>query len=208
MSALESSMLSRDEARSLTDEVKRDGERLWRKLVELYEGLAHEALGYRSWASYCEEEFGFKQAQAYRLLHAGQAASIIGSGNGRLPNVEQAQELRPLRAEPEKLRDAWAEASADGAPTALKVREAVQRALPPVSEEAREKQRRWAATMNVLDGLAHFDRPASPEQAEAEASLIDQRAAASRGESITPERLRNASAWAALLADALERTHT
>ena len=36
-------VLSREEARSLTDEVKHDAERLWRKLVELYEGDAHTA---------------------------------------------------------------------------------------------------------------------------------------------------------------------
>jgi len=74
-----------------------------------------------------------------------------------------------------------------------------------VSEEAREKQRRWAATTNVLDGLAHFDRPAIPEQAQVEAALLDSAIAATRGQEITPERLRSAAAWLALLADSLER---
>ena len=58
MSDLTIATLSRDEARSLTDEVKRDAERLWRKLIELYDGEAHIALGYASWRSYYAAEFG------------------------------------------------------------------------------------------------------------------------------------------------------
>lgn len=73
-------------------------------------------------------------------------------------------------------------------------------------QEAAEKQRRWAATLNVLDGLQHFDRPAVREQAQREAALLDPLVAASRGEVITAERLRNAAAWSALLAEELERT--
>jgi len=202
------SALSKDEARSLTDEVKHDAERLWRKLVELYDGGAHRALGYSSWGAYFKAEFGGSQSRGYQLLDAGRALELVAQSTtvDSLPrNEAQARELAPLLDRPDELREAWADASANGEPTALKVREAVQRVLPPVSEEAREKQRRWAATMNVLDGLAHFDRPASRDQADAEAALLDPTAAATRGQSITPARLRAASVWAALLADALER---
>src|SRR6266545_3133295 len=101
-------LLDRNEARRLTDEVKRDGEALWRKLVHLHDGRAHRALGYSSWHSYCEEEFGFKQAQAYRLLHAGEAAEIIPWDNPR-PNERQARELSPLRGDPDSLVGAWSE---------------------------------------------------------------------------------------------------
>ncbi|MHB8742594.1 MAG: DNA N-6-adenine-methyltransferase [Sulfuricaulis sp.] len=122
------SRLSHNEARSLTNEVKRDGERLWRKLAELHNGRADEVLGYSSWHSYCETEFGFKQAQAYRMLHAGQAAEIIQLDN-RPKNEAQARELAPLLNDPTALREAWAEASANGEPTAGDVREIVQRKM-------------------------------------------------------------------------------
>ena len=42
--------LSREQARALTDEVKADVIALWVKLLTLYEGGAHTALGYASWS--------------------------------------------------------------------------------------------------------------------------------------------------------------
>jgi phage N-6-adenine-methyltransferase len=143
-------VLSKHEARSLTDEVKRDGERLWRKLVELYDGQAHTALGYASWHSYCEAEFDFKQAQAYRLLHAGQVNAIIQMDNATLLTESHARELAPLRRQPEKVRDAWTEASADGEPTAVKVREAVGRQMGVhYSSETPE----WSTPQDLFDEL-------------------------------------------------------
>ena len=49
--------LDADRARQLTDEVKADAAALWAKLLQLYEGNAHKALGYTSWAKYCRTEF-------------------------------------------------------------------------------------------------------------------------------------------------------
>jgi hypothetical protein len=100
-----------------------------------------------------------------------------------------------LRAEHPDLAD-----GVDG--EALALRDALAQAE---QRDAETKQRRWAATMNVLDALAHFDRDPDDEQAALEASLLDESAAASRGQALTPERLRRASAWASLLADQLER---
>ncbi len=141
-------ILSRDEARQLTDEVKRDGERLWRKLVELHDGGAPEILGYSSWHAYCEAEFGFKQAQAYRLLHAGQAAEIIPRDNR--PNERQARELSPLRADPAALRSAWDEATTNGNPTADRVREVVQSRMGVhYSSETPE----WSTPQDLYDQL-------------------------------------------------------
>ncbi len=118
--------LSRDEARSLTDEVKQDAERLWRKLVELYEGGAHLALGYPSWHSYCAAEFDMGQSRAYQLIDAGRVVLAIPPMVERPPNERQARELVPLLDNPEALHDAWVEASANGEPTAASVREVVQ----------------------------------------------------------------------------------
>lgn len=216
MTALAQHTLSRDEARSLTDEVKHDAERLWRKLVELHEGGAHEVLGYSSWGTYFKSEFGGSERHGYRLLDSGRVLDALGASDQLVTpkNEAQARELAPLLDKPEQLREAWAEASANGGPTAKQVREIVRRRFPidaatteAERREAADKQLRWAATMNVLTGLGHFDRDAVEEQAERVAALIDESVAAAHGETITPDRLRRAAAWAALLADALERTH-
>lgn len=110
MTELAVTVLSRDEARSLTDEVKQDAERLWRKLVELYDGGAHLSLGYPSWGSYFEAEFGGSQSRAYQVLDAGRVARALGSTIVERPaNEAQARELAPLLDQPDRLRETWAE---------------------------------------------------------------------------------------------------
>ena len=126
-------LLSRDEARSLTDEVKNDAERLWRKLVELYEGGAHSVLGYSSWGAYFKKEFGGSERRGYHLLEAGRVMNELAPvKNFSLPrNDHQARELAPLLDEPEKLRETWAEVvESNPKPTAADVRAAVQERQP------------------------------------------------------------------------------
>lgn len=49
--------LTKQQARRLTDSIKRDLESLWVKIVEAWLGDAHIALGYESWQAYCSTEF-------------------------------------------------------------------------------------------------------------------------------------------------------
>jgi hypothetical protein len=124
-------VLGPSEARRLTDEVKRDAEELWRKLVELYNGGAHTALGYSSWQAYCETEFGFGRSQSYRLLDAGRVAELVPHGG---MNERQARELAPLlRDEGENgVAEVWSEVRAEHGEllTAKKVRTAVEKLAP------------------------------------------------------------------------------
>jgi VRR-NUC domain len=124
-------ILGPSEARRLTDEIKRDAEALWQKLVELYDGGAHTALGYSSWQAYCETEFGFGRSQSYRLLDAGRIAASIP----QLGNEAQARELAPLlRDEGENgVAEVWSELRAEHGEqlTAEKVRTAVEKKLAP-----------------------------------------------------------------------------
>jgi hypothetical protein len=69
--------VTKNEARKLTAKVRRDAEALWLKLLDLYEGGAHTALGYSSWAAYFEAEFGQGKANAYRLLNAAKVHRIV-----------------------------------------------------------------------------------------------------------------------------------
>jgi phage N-6-adenine-methyltransferase len=114
------------EARRLTDEVKRDAQALWRKLIELYEGGAHEALNYPSWHEYCKAEFGFGRSHSYRLLEAGRVAASIP----QLGNEAQARELARLDGESE-IVETWHELCDEYGErvTAGKIREAVERRL-------------------------------------------------------------------------------
>lgn len=133
-------VFSRDEARSLTDEVKNDAERLWRKLVELYDGGAHLALGYTSWGAYFKAEFGGSERHGYRLLDAGRTLEVLASDQlVTTPNESQARELAPLMEEPELMKEAWEEVieTTNGVPTASEVKAAVKRRT--VSEEERQQ---------------------------------------------------------------------
>lgn len=170
---LAAATLSRDEARTLTDEVRGDAERLWRKLVELYEGKAHVALGYGSWHAYCSAEFGMKQSRAYQLLDAGRVVAALDSTNVESPpNEGQARALRPLLRHPEALKEAWSEVvETHDSPTAADVREVVTRRVgeeQPMSNKATmnaeaAKRKLYAALSGIngyclgLEGF-RFDR--------------------------------------------------
>lgn len=161
MNELAISTLSHDEARSLTDEVKNDAERLWRKLVELYEGGAHLALGYAAWGSYFEAEFGQSKSHGYRMLEAARVASILPhSPKGERPTERQARELAPLLGDADQLRDAWQEANTNGNATAATVREAVARRLPGPREAQRiaiEENRVVVGTDGYYTPTSHID---------------------------------------------------
>lgn len=136
MSALERSLLSRAEARSLTDEVKHDVARVELKLLELYDGTAWKALDYDSWRDYWISEFGERSlSMSYKQIAAGRAMRTIESGRVEhvpQPNQRQAIALAPLAEQPEVQREVWAEViEAHPEPTAKQVREVVQRHTAP-----------------------------------------------------------------------------
>jgi hypothetical protein len=116
--------LSQTEARHLTDEVKADAQRLWAKLLSLYEGGAHTALGYTSWADYCEREFHMSQGRAYQLLRAARVVNqctLVHSPQvtSQVPESERlVRELAPLLSTPQAIDEAWNEAveAAGGVP--------------------------------------------------------------------------------------------
>jgi VRR-NUC domain len=166
-------VLGPSEARRLTNEVKRDAEALWRKLVELYDGGAHTALGYSSWGAYFEVEFGQSGRRGYQLLDAGRVLESVNHGSTAPPNERQARELAPLLDEPEQLRETWAEVrELQAEPTAANVHEAVEKKLastpPPhkvftqVKTAQREKDFQKAVTdaLNALGWRWYHSRPA------------------------------------------------
>lgn len=151
-------------------------------------------------------DVGAKAIQQARALEADLAAEVK-AGSRSLGDAYEEHQRR--RGKDKTTRETLARLRTDH-PDLLEQVEADQASLGEALTEAdrrdaADKQLRWAATMNVLDGLAHFDRPAIEDQASTEAALFDPQIAATRGETITSDRLRRAAAWSALLADALER---
>lgn len=64
------------------------------------------------------------------------------------------------------------------------------------------KQQRWAATVNLIDSVTHLDR--DPDSADEVAAAYDPVVAESRGETVSPARLRRSAAYLTALADAME----
>ena len=129
------SSLTEEAARVLTDEVKADAAALWGKLLRLYEGGAHLALGFSSWGAFWEAEFGQSHMTGYRLLDAARVAEALGSN--QLVTESVARELAPvLRDDPEQVETVWAEAVAEHgpAPTAAQVRETVEKRACPMGQ--------------------------------------------------------------------------
>lgn len=164
--------LTEDAARALTDEVKRDAEALWAKLLDLYEGKAHEALGYTSWGAYFEEEFsdlgGY--ARAYQLLNSARVVAALGEGESTVvdrPTERVARELAPVLRQhgEEAVREAWAEITATNPePTAAQVREHVRLPGPKTADK---QARETGLAVLASDGRWHTGRNDPPPHYEA-----------------------------------------
>jgi hypothetical protein len=80
--------LDEADARALTDATAELAHLLWRMLLRLYQGKAHLALGFKSWGTYFEVEFGGRKTHGYELLalavssknssRQGSAARVLG----------------------------------------------------------------------------------------------------------------------------------
>src|SRR5882672_1446759 len=109
---------------------------------------------------------------------------------GELSN--QRVRMRKLRADRPDLAEAVENEE-------LKLDEAEKQAKADVDAA---KQRRWAATVNIADGLNLLDR--EPDSAAAILNEFDAQIIEQRGETISPERLRRAASFLSTLADVME----
>jgi hypothetical protein len=76
--------MTAEEARALTDQAREQARELWWTLLRLYEGGAHTALGYSSWAHYFNAEFRQSEPgdrldpkHPYRLLRAARVEAEV-----------------------------------------------------------------------------------------------------------------------------------
>lgn len=135
-------------------------ETLWQKLLSLYEGGAHIALGYASWAAYCDSEFQISDGRAYQLLQSGRVIrALLEEEGGERTNVRQplpksegvTRALRPLLDRPDEMREAWRESSrsSNEKPTAREVGAVVSRRLVGVTPMSGEHE--WYTPPKYID---------------------------------------------------------
>lgn len=78
---------------------------------------------------YCRERWGMSRVHAHHQIEAAEIALTMVNTD-RPQNERQARELAPLKGKPEQMVEAWEEASADGTPTAAKVKKAIASRRP------------------------------------------------------------------------------
>jgi phage N-6-adenine-methyltransferase len=152
--------LTKSAARLLTDEVKADAAALWAKLLSLYEGAAHTALGYSSWAAYCADEFDMGRDYSYKLLSSARVVEALGESTfvDSPPRSEAvARELVPvLREAPEEVPEVWGEVvDLHGpTPTAAQVREVVdEKRADKMAVHYSSATDEWATPQDFYDAV-------------------------------------------------------
>jgi hypothetical protein len=156
--------LDEADARALTDATAELAHLLWRMLLRLYQGKAHLALGFKSWGTYFEVEFGGRKTHGYELLAAGRVLEELeppgfrseGSSGSVLLNERSARELAPLlRNGGDAVREAWEEAVERHGPkpTAAQVRGVVKKRLSDQERNHGSSDKpapSWVARMRTL----------------------------------------------------------
>jgi ParB-like nuclease domain len=138
------------------------------------------------------------------LRYSRKLAEAVMSGDkplkAALAEARQSQgDVLNARSRLAKLRDDRPDLAELVVNEALSLDDAIKTAKAEAEEH---KQQRWAATMNIIDGLRPFDH--APETAGDHIAFYDPALAESRGETVTPARIRRASEYLAALADAME----
>lgn len=71
-------LLTRNEARALTNNIRQMGEDLAERLLEAHDGEAWRALHYTSWLAYVAKEFDFTTRRSYQLLAVARVEKHTG----------------------------------------------------------------------------------------------------------------------------------
>lgn len=97
----EPTLLSRDEARHLTDAIRLTASALHELVHQAYVGMAHLALGYRRWADYVASEFdGMSRARSYQLLNQHEVVQVLSGAAGtdvaEVVTEKAARDIKPI----------------------------------------------------------------------------------------------------------------
>jgi len=93
-------VMTKDEARALTDQIRGAINQAWDLLLSAYEQRAWASLGYASWEAYVRGEFDISRQRAYQLIDQGRAIRAIGEAAGLSTTVDiterDARDIKPV----------------------------------------------------------------------------------------------------------------
>lgn len=135
MESIQTILMTKDEARTLIEEIKGNITKIGEKLLDLHDREGWRALGYESWRECTQAEFQYSQSRVYQLLgHARVVRQIADSTMVEsIPTSErQTRELSKL--EPDQQALAWKQTyqeTGKDQPTAGEVKKVVERDYTP-----------------------------------------------------------------------------
>ncbi len=100
VAAIERTDLDVEEARSITDEIRRAADDLYDLLLEAHDRKAWAVLGYGSWAEYVKVEFNISRSRSYQLVDQAKVVRAIESAAGVSTSVDiseaEARAIKPV----------------------------------------------------------------------------------------------------------------
>ncbi len=126
------SVLTPDEARALTDEIRDTVDNLWQLIERAHAGKAYKALGYTSWADYVRAEFNMSESRSYQLLDQARVIRAIERATSTDVEITEAaaRDLAPILP---LVTAEVRERVASGEPADIVVPDVVARARKPVA---------------------------------------------------------------------------
>lgn len=79
-------LLTKAQAKALTDRIRKHIDAAWADITAAYEGKAWKALGYASWEAYVRAEFDMSRRRSYQLLDQGRVIGAIAEAAGESVN--------------------------------------------------------------------------------------------------------------------------
>lgn len=92
MPAKTTDLLTKAQAKALTDRIRKHIDAAWADITAAYEGKAWKALGYASWEAYVKAEFDMHRSRSYQLLDQGRVIRAISEATGNLSTTVDISE--------------------------------------------------------------------------------------------------------------------
>jgi hypothetical protein len=127
-----SNRMSPEEARDITEQIRRTADHLWRLMLDAHDRRAWEVLGYSSFREYAKAEFSISQSRAYQLVDQGRVIRALEAAAGDSTMVEISErEARRLKPHLELVTRAIQNRIADGEPPNVAIQSVRQLPTPP-----------------------------------------------------------------------------
>lgn len=94
-------VMTKDEARALTDQIRGAINQAWDLLLSAYEQRAWASLGYASWEAYVRGEFDISRRRSYQLIDQGNVIRAIESAVCTTVHIteREARDIKPVLTE-------------------------------------------------------------------------------------------------------------